>query len=600
MSIQILNDLLASQIAAGEVIERPASVVKELVENSLDALAHQINVDIELGGNELIRVADDGEGMLKEDLKQCIKRHATSKITVFDDLMQVQTLGFRGEALASIASVSRLNVVSKHVDADQAWRIRSEGTLSHDLIPAAHSMGTTVEARQLFFNTPGRRKFLKSAQTEFQHIHKILKRLVLGYHHIDFKCTHQGKTVFHVKPAQSQSLQENRIADLLGENLIQELIHIEFSKGSFKLNGWIGLPVFSRSQPNLQYLYVNNRFVKDRIIASAVKQAYRDVMYHDRHPMYILYLTLDAEEVDVNVHPAKAEVRFRQPQSVYHFFLTTIKDALQKFRPQDVQQRASFVEIKQPNAQTDQSYSQISENNQAGGFDKDLPSISRTGMHDMFSISRTDDLSASSTPVQEKLNNVREYPLGEAAAQIHGIYIVAQNKLGLVLVDMHAAHERILYEKLKQQYSQQRLTRQRLLIPLRVSIMREEVKILKSYQSVLDDLGLTCQFQEACVWVTTTPALFTNIPLDQFLKDVFDDLSHTKMSCLIEEQINGILKSMSCHGAHRAHDQLTLSEMNALLRQIESTPRSHQCSHGRPTWVQLSIKELDRLFLRGR
>ena len=599
MPIEELNELLASQIAAGEVVERPASAVKELTENSVDACAHQINVDIELGGSELIRVSDDGEGIEKIDLPLTIKRHATSKIQSFDDLMQVHTLGFRGEALASIASVSRLNLVSKHANADQAWRIRTEGTITHDLIPAAHPVGTTVEIRQLFYNTPGRRKFLKSSNTEFQHIQRILKQLALSYYDIGFKCTHQGKTAFNVKPATSQILREQRIGALLGGELLSELIYIQFEKGNLKLKGWISLPVFSRSQPNLQYLYINNRFVKDRIVTSSIKQAYRDVLYHDRHPVYILYLTIDPQEVDVNVHPAKSEVRFRQSQSIYQFFLRAVKEALEKVKPADIQARKDPFEIKETDSPTFSLDTPIIDTDQY--LSSARPQRDHTTSNPVMfdaSINRSPLSINDQAPVSVM---VKEFPLGYAIAQLQGIYIIAQNKEGLILVDMHAAHERILYEKLKQQYGSQKLTRQNLLIPQHISILPDEYNAFKLYRSMLNDLGFECDAPSSDrVLIKTTPALLKNVNAEALIKDIINDLSHTKNTDRIDEQLNQILKSVSCHGACRAHDSLTISEMDALLRDIESVPRSHQCGHGRPTWIQLSMKDLDQFFLRGK
>jgi len=586
MRIHLLEPLITNQIAAGEVIERPASVVKELVENSIDAGATQITVEIELGGNELIRVIDNGNGIHADDLSLALDRHTTSKIRQFDDLMSIASLGFRGEALASIASVSRLDLISKRVKAENAWRIRTEGTEIYDKKPAAHPQGTTVEVRQIFFNTPGRRKFLKSEKTEFQHIQEIVKRLALSHFDIGFKLTHQGKTTFDLKPAHDQLDQERRIAILLGDECVQNLIYMEYESAGMLLKGWIGLPIFSRSQPDMQYLYINGRFVKDKLVSHAIKQAYQDVLYHGRYPVYLLSFDLNSQNVDVNVHPAKAEVRFRQSQIVHQFFVHAIQEALAKIRPQDVQIQKTKIdstfEIPKEEISPVHANFNVQEKLDLSDFDEEAPQF----------------VEKSKVTETEECKN---YPLGYALGQIQNIYILAQNKNGLVIVDMHAAHERILYEKLKKAYSQQRLVKQNLLVPIVVKLLTHEMQTFENYQTLFKDLSFDVQaLGEKEIVARAIPALLKEKNIEQLVHDVLADLSHHYASSRIDEQLNAILTSVACHSAMRAHDVLTLPEMNALLRDIERMPRSQQCGHGRPTWGELSIKDLDKLFLRGR
>src|SRR3989339_50698 len=619
MRIQLLEPLIANQIAAGEVVERPASVVKELVENSIDANATQITVEIEIGGNELIRVIDNGQGIHSDDLLLALNRHATSKIRKLDDLMAIDSLGFRGEALASIASVSRLDLSSKHHQAETAWRVRTEGAEIQAKKPAAHPQGTTVEVRQIFFNTPGRRKFLKSEKTEFQHIQEIVKRLALSHFDIGFKLTHQGKIVFDLKPAHDQLSQEKRIAALLGDECVQNLIYIQYESAGMLLKGWIGLPIFSRSQPDMQYLYINGRFVRDKLISHAIKQAYQDVLYHGRYPVYLLSFDLNPKELDVNVHPAKEEVRFRQTQIVHQFFMHAIQQALAKIKPEDVQHQKIKVDSVFTAHETSVPWS-VQEKSETYGAEKnaaaDVLKSSDVNLYpspmdfkktvqiepsmldfQQNSEARTDCRGDSRIAYPNKsmpTDTHQDYPLGYALGQIQNIYILSQTKNGLVIVDMHAAHERILYEKLKKDYSQQKLIKQNLLIPIVVKLLTHEMTAFENYQTLFKDLGFDIQaLGEKEIVIRAIPALLKEKNLEQLVRDVLADLSHHDTTSRIDEQLNAVLTCVACHSAVRAHDVLTLPEMNALLRDIENMPRTQQCGHGRPTWIELPVKELD-------
>ena len=581
MRIKILSPLLANQIAAGEVVERPASVVKELVENSLDAKATQITIDIKQGGQALIRVRDDGQGMVKEDLALALARHATSKITELTDLEAVASLGFRGEALASISAVSRLKLISRHHLSDHAWRVRNDQAESAPE-PAAHPPGTTVEVEDLFFNTPARRKFLRSAQTEFEHIEAVVYKLALSRFDVGFRLTHNQRLVFTANPAATPIEREQRLAAILGTEFIENAIHIDWAAGELNLNGWLGLPKFNRSQADMQYGYLNGRYVRDKLLTHAVRQAYEDVLFNNRHPAYVLYLACHPNKVDVNVHPTKHEVRFRDSRTVHQFIVHGVHDALEKIRPAPV---IMPKPCSQPSSQP---------------FYYHPPS----GLHPppaqqlSFAVQEPPPLPiVAVTP--EPAPAVQS--LGTALAQLRNTYILAQNEHGLLIVDIHAAHERILYEKMKQEQSEQGMMTQSLLAPISIGLSRQEFQTWEKYQSELATLGLVTEaLGPETILVREIPVLLQKTDIAQIIHDVLADLMTHVSSARISETINELMGNIACRRAVRANYSLTIPEMNSLLRQMEQTAHSSHCNHGRPTWKQLSWPELDKFFLRGR
>ncbi len=561
--IEKLPALLANQIAAGEVVERPASVVKELLENSLDAGATKIEFDIEAGGSRLIRLRDNGKGIHPEDLKLALDRHATSKIKSLDDLERVLTLGFRGEALASIAAVSRFSLSSS------GWQINSS---DYELAPTAHPQGTTVEVRDLFFNTPARRKFLRTEKTEFEHIDELIKRMALSQFNVSFSVQHNNKLIRHYRVATSLAEQDQRVGDICGAAFLNQSVRIEAEASGLKLWGWIGLPNASRSQPDLQYFYVNNRMVRDKTVNHAVRQAYHDVMYGDRYPAFVLFLTISPELVDVNVHPTKQEVRFRESRLVHDFIARSIHDALTEIRP--------AVQIPAPVV----SYNPIP-------FNYPLKMQEQAAVYN--------ELRLEPVPVLPVVAEIP--PLGYALAQLHGIFILAENEKGLVLVDMHAAHERVLYEKLKHSYQEHGFASQPLLVPLTIQLTQREANCLERFMSVFETLGLRIdRISQEAVAVREVPELLHGTDLDQLVRDIVSDIVQHEQSFRLEERINHILGTISCHAAIRSQRKLSTLEMNALLRSMEKTDCSGQCNHGRPTSMQFSLQELDKLFLRGR
>jgi DNA mismatch repair protein MutL len=595
--IHVLSPRLANQIAAGEVVERPASVVKELLENALDAGSTQIDIDVEAGGVKLIKLRDNGSGIDKEDLTLSLSRHATSKITTLDDLEAVATLGFRGEALASIASVSRLTLTSNA--SGEAWQVSTEGRdMVAQIQPAAHPQGTTLEVRDLFFNTPARRKFLRKEQTEFNHLVDVIKRQALSRFDVAFSLRHNGRVIHQLRQCKTQQDKEQRIATICGPAFMENAVYIETEIHGLHLAGWIALPSFSRSQADLQHFYVNGRVIKDRLVAHAVKQAYRDVMYHDRHSAFVLYLQVPAENVDVNVHPTKHEVRFRDGRTVHDFLFRSINKSLADVRPQDAiekhitddsvslqneatiqQQAMPFSSMYQP------AYAQASEHEVRDTFTA----------YDAFTTTKTQVIG------QEDREEDVLPPLGYAIAQLHGIYILAENTQGLIVVDMHAAHERITYERMKQARDQQGLQSQPLLVPESIALSEKEVEFAEQHHDVFQQLGFELQVAGAeSVVIRQIPVLLRSANVEQLLRDVLADLITHGQSARIESAIDEVLGTMACHGSVRANRQLTIAEMNALLRDMEATERSGQCNHGRPTWTQLSMGDLDKLFLRGR
>ncbi|KZX75570.1 DNA mismatch repair protein MutL [Oleiphilus sp. HI0009] len=622
--IQKLSPRLANQIAAGEVVERPASVVKELLENSLDAGCHRIQVTVEGGGVKRICIRDDGYGIEKEDLSLALSRHATSKILSLDDLEAVATLGFRGEALASVSSVSRLQLSSKTEGADEAWTVETEGRdMVANISPAAHNRGTTVDVRDLFFNTPARRKFLRTEKTEFNHLEEVVKRQALGRFDVGFDLSHNGKPVHSLRPAITLRDKEQRVASLCGKPFMENAVEIDVEASGLKLWGWVALPTFSRSQADLQYFFVNGRVIRDRLVSHAVKQAYRDVLYHGRHPAFVLYLELDPALVDVNVHPTKHEVRFRDGRLVHDFIFRSLHRALADVRPDEYmreEQSASRVAeseaihqetglAAQPgyNSQTRMPLSVPSSNTGAAFQPQSIPnnpaqSEVRTALDGMSSLygGLKPDLPELSNTVDVS-NNAEDHPLGFAIAQLHGVYILAQNSSGLIIVDMHAAHERITYEKMKSDFYGAGIQSQPLLVPMSIAVSTREADAAEDCAVELQRFGLRVEraAPESLV-IREVPVILQKTDIVQLVRDVLSDMIGYGQSDQLEAKANELMGTMACHGSVRANRVLTISEMNALLREMEETERSGQCNHGRPTWTTLSMPELDKLFLRGR
>lgn len=602
--IERLPSQLANQIAAGEVIERPASIIKELVENSLDAASSQIDIDIDKGGIQRIRIRDNGHGIHKDDLLLALDRHATSKIRHLEDLTQIKTLGFRGEALASISSVSRLHLNSSINTTNQGWQIAVDYQNEPVLMPISHPKGTTVEVHELFFNTPARRKFLRKEQTEFSHIEELVKRLSLSHFLVGFTLNHNKRLIHQLYPAVDKIMQEERIKALCGQVFVENAIYVDVEALDLHLSGWISLPTFSRSQTDLQYFYVNNRIVKDRLINHAVKQAYHDVLYHGRHPAFILFLEIAPQSVDVNAHPAKHEVRFRESRIVYDF----IKQCLQKALANTFPVSATATSLLQP---TNVNETQPILKNLSKQITSPTTSLPVESPLIPYAVAPTEIKNVQMDLPQKSINVFQspqqmdsleiDPPLGFALAQLHGIYILAQNTFGLVLVDMHAAHERILYERLKNDIKQSGISKQTLLIPISLTLTRKEIEILEEYHSLLEQFGFELEnLGPETIIIRQIPSLLSPIDIKQFIHDIFSDLNEHEMSQRFPEKINALLSSIACHSAIRANRMLTLPEMNQLLRDMEKTERSNQCNHGRPTWKQLSLSEIDRLFLRGR
>lgn len=615
--IHLLSPRLANQIAAGEVVERPSSVVKELLENSLDAGASHIEIDVEAGGARVIRIRDNGQGIDKEDLALALSRHATSKIGNIDDLEAVKSLGFRGEALASIASVARVTLAANTDSQNEGWKVECEGQdMETRLEPAPHPTGCSVEVRDLFFNTPARRKFLRTENTEFRHLEEVVKRLALSRFDVGFVLRHNQRVIHNLRAATTVQERERRAMMVCGSAFMENAVHLDMERAGLTLTGWVGLPTFSRSQADLQYFFVNGRVVKDKLVTHAVRQAYRDVLYHGRHPAYILYLTVDPALVDVNVHPTKHEVRFRDGRTVHDFLFSTLHRALAEIRPQDqLDQQANVRGIDAGiEAQDAQMHQQTPMNLQvasapyspyspytpaspaAGQVEEQLSSYQQ-----LHRGAEMLDVPGSLAAVQAADESQQIPPLGFAVAQLHGIYILAENAQGLVVVDMHAAHERTTYEQLKQTFDIQGVTAQPLLVPVSIAVSEREASCAEEYEQMFAQLGFVVERAgPESLLVRQVPSLLRNADSAQLVRDVLSDMLAQGSSDRIRAHINEILSSMACHGSVRANRRLTIPEMNGLLRQMEATERSGQCNHGRPTWTQMSMTELDKLFLRGR
>ncbi|MEJ0087656.1 MAG: DNA mismatch repair endonuclease MutL [Pseudomonadota bacterium] len=586
MTIRVLDNHLIDQIAAGEVIERPASIVKELVENSLDAGAQSIEVEIEAGGVRLTRVRDDGFGIPAQELRLALSRHATSKISTSDDLAQIMTLGFRGEALPSIASVSRFEITSRHVDAERAASVSAEAGAVSDPIPAAHPPGTTIEVRDLFFNLPARRKFLRSEVTEQGHIVRLVERLALSRSDVAFRLRSGSRTLLDA-PALKDGSAADRIGRVVGREFLERSLELDHSAGPVRISGWIGAPSAARATGDMQFFFVNGRAVRDRLLMNAVRLGYRDVLYGGRQPAYVLYLELDPGLVDVNAHPQKLEVRFRDSRQIHDFVFRAVERKLAGTKP--------GVSVVPPAIAANGHYSQGLPLRAADGA---LPGVwavaemLRGGGSELKEGEIPYDLPAAAAEPGAA-------PLGEALAQIHGIYILAQNEHGLVLVDMHAAHERVLYEKMKAQ--QGGAATQLLLAPISVELKVDELDVLLANRDEWLAAGFDLErLGPQTLVVRSVPALLPREDIAALVRDVVGDVTSDGASHHLDGATDRLLGTIACRSAIHAHRRLTLAEMNALLRQMEQTPRADQCNHGRPTWTQVTLQELDRMFLRGR
>ncbi len=613
--ISLLPELLINQIAAGEVIERPAAALKELLENSLDAGATDISVQLEGGGIKLLRVRDNGRGIARGELPLALMRHATSKIATLDDLQQVASMGFRGEALASMAAVSRLVLISRTNTPGRTgseahgWKIEAIDGRHSEPVPASHDQGTTVEIREMYFNTPARRKFLKSEATEFAWCEEAFKRIALSRPDIAFSLQHNGRIVWQLPasplpnplPQAGEGTNEKnnlkRIAAVLGAEFGHAAVTVSRSAENLTLQGLAALPAYSRANRDAQYFFVNGRFVRDKVASHALRQAYQDILHHQRHPAYVLFLELPPGQVDVNVHPAKSEVRFRESQGIHQFIFHTLQQALavpasgQETRRPEQQRPSSFIPTQQNmrlgvaerdaayrlwEAQTEKGEERREKGNTAPAFDVSLPS--------------------SPFPLSES-----EAPLGFALAQLSGVYILAQNVQGLIVVDMHAAHERIVYEKLKASLDAERIAAQPLLIPASFYADALEVATVESEQDALAKLGFDIAvLAPNTLAVRAMPVMLSQSEAEAAAHDVIGELREYGASRALTERRDELLASLACHGAVRANRILSVTEMNALLREMEQTERSGQCNHGRPTWFQVTMKELDAMFMRGQ
>jgi len=587
MPILQLPNHLINQIAAGEVVERPASVVKELVENSLDAGASSVHIDIVSGGQKLIRIRDNGSGVNKGELALALSRHATSKISSLDDLEAVASLGFRGEALPSIASVARLTLCSRTAADDSAWQVEADGGEITAPRPAAHPVGTTVEVHDLFYNTPARRRFLRTERTEFGHIEKWIRRLALSRPDVAFSMTHNRRSVLQLAAASTDDERLQRIAKICGEAFAEHAVFLEHETEGVALTGWIGLPTFNRSQPDMQYWFVNGRSIADKTLSHAVRHAYRDVLFHGRFPAYVLAITMDPAGVDANAHPAKHEVRFRDGRRIHGVVSQAIEVALSDTRPgghaavpTSISQDSSYAQGSMPLARLNQPGS--------GAVRESLAAYRALS-------------GGVAAAVAAPGEHAKIPPLGFAVAQIGGVYVLAENEQGLVVVDMHAAHERILYEKLKHGFDDKAVVRQPLLVPASVAVAQSEADLVEQSTDVLEQLGLIVdRAGPTNLIVREVPALLRNADAESLLRDVLSDLAQSGRSNRVEDACHDYLATMACHHSVRANRALTLDEMNALLREMETTERADQCNHGRPTWTTITMAELDRLFLRGR
>ncbi len=609
MRIHALPIQLVNQIAAGEVVERPSSVVKELVENCFDAGAGQIAIEIEMGGTRLIKIRDDGCGIVKEDLALALSRHATSKIATLQDLEQVSSMGFRGEALPSISSVARLTLISRTADSQCAWRVTADGSeQDFDPQPDPHPQGTTVDVRDLFYNTPARRKFLKTEKTEFAHIETLIKRMALSQFEIGFSLSHNQKEILNLKPAMTAVSQEQRVASICGPAFIESSVKIDFAASGLQLTGWVGLPTFSRSQQDMQFFYVNGRLIRDKLVAHAIKQAYQDVLYHGRHSVFVLYLTLDPTLVDVNAHPAKLEVRFREGRLVHDFLFSALHRSLADLRPEHTATAVNWVN----DSIADTTGAEfVATPIMANVFDTQSAYHAGPTQQTSLPLSIAESITAyaalspyaqAEQKQQLPVSSTQDtHPLGYAIAHIHNIYILAETTKGVILVDAHAAHERVTYERLKRQYQEGSVPSQPLLLPIKITVSAAEADLAEQEYEYFNTLGFELNRSgPETIILRSTPALLGNVDKELLIRDVLADINEHGMSQRIQEQSNRLLATIACHGSVRAKRRLNIDEMNALLRDMEQTERIGQCNHGRPTWIELSTQELDKFFLRGQ
>jgi DNA mismatch repair protein MutL len=589
MPIRVLDNHLIDQIAAGEVIERPASIVKELVENSLDAGAQSVEVEIEAGGVRLTRVRDDGCGIPVAELKLALSRHATSKIANADDLGAITTLGFRGEALPSIASVSRFEITSRHVDEDRAASVIVDAGQVGEPSPAAHPTGTTIEVRDLFYNLPARRKFLRSEVTEQGHIVRLLERLALSRDDVAFRLRSGTRTLLDAPALTATGGAAARLARIVGSEFVERAIELDHSAGPVRISGWIGAPSAARATSDMQFWFVNGRAVRDRLLMNAVRLGYRDVLYSGRQPAYVLYLDIDPTLVDVNAHPQKLEVRFRDSRQIHDFVFRAVERKLAGTKPGTSAVPPAYASGAEY-APTQFTHSMPFQSGDGA---------TRAGVWEVAEALR--GMSADPNPHEaEAVPGAGTQPLGTALAQVHGIYILAQNDQGLVLVDMHAAHERVLYEKLKEQ-SGKDVPTQALLVPVAVEMKVDELDALMTQAEEWRAAGFDLErLAPETLVVRSVPAMLPADDIPALVREVVGDVTSDSASHHLDSATDRLLGTIACRSAIHAHRRLTLPEMNALLRQMEQTPRADQCNHGRPTWTQVSLLELDRMFLRGR
>ena len=598
MPIRQLPDTLINQIAAGEVVERPASVVKELVENALDAGARRIDIDLEEGGVRLIRIRDDGAGISADDLPLAIARHATSKIASLDDLEAVATLGFRGEALPSIASVSRFALHSRREDSEHGAALQVDGGRIGAVTPKPHPRGTTVEVRDLFFNVPARRKFLRAERTELGHIEEWLRSLALARPDVELRVSHNSRPSRRYR-GDAVLASSERLLETLGEEFARNALRIDHAGAGLRLQGWIARPVYNRASADQQYLYVNGRSVRDRSVAHAVRQAYADVLFHGRHPAYVLFLELDPRAVDVNVHPAKHEVRFRDARLVHDFVYRTLQEALAETRA-GATLPAAVASAQERAAQWSMPQSALSLRAPApASIDE-----TRAGYAALYGQPVDADFrrlpGAPGEPLPVSSDETLP-PLGNAIAQLHGIYILAESADGLIVVDMHAAHERIGYEKLKDAHDGIGVRVQPLLVPQSVAVSERDAETAERESATLQALGFeVTRGGPQVLLLRGVPALLADGDVEALLRDVLADLREHGDSRRVADARDELLSTMACHAAVRAHRRLGVPEMNALLREMEATLRSGQCNHGRPTWARFSLADIDKWFLRGR
>lgn len=605
--IRRLDDRLINQIAAGEVIERPASLLKELLENSLDAGATQVEVEIERGGMKRIEVADNGIGIPVEELPLALSRHATSKLSRFQDLYQISSLGFRGEALPSIGAVSKLKIVSRPPEADNAWAISCHGgEVDAQTAPVARETGTTVEVVDLFYNTPARRKFLRAESTEYKHIDQNMRKLALSRFDVGFRLAHNGRVSIDCPAVADEDGKMARLEKICGREFAQNCVYFSTEQPGMVLKGWLGLPTFSRSQRDLQYFFVNGRAIRDPLVGHAVKRAYADVLYSGRHPAFVLYMQLAPESVDVNVHPAKTEVRFKDTRQVHDFIYRSLNRVIADLRPGDNVPPAR-ARLEEPSRsgrgpeppKPSLAHSSLS-NYQAGAARPARQSAFRFDAREQLDAYR-DLHPAEEGPDETRLDSGEVPPLGFALAQLKGVYILAESVDGLILVDMHAAHERIEYERMKQALADNTIEIQPLLVPVRVEVSEPAMAAAMEHLEMFAGLGFELEaLGETELVLRKLPAALHKADLPMLIKDVLSDILELGVSDRIERSFHEILATRACHGAVRANRRLTLPEMNALLREMERVERAGQCNHGRPTWVSVSMEDLDKWFLRGQ